>query len=669
MRSNRTRGAIVIFVRRTDFTRFTVRRPVNQPKFGVTEIRKRHSCGARKTETMNQENLGPAERIINTVLAYTDHAVHNRPGMVTADASSVVGVKWVPVTHKEEDGQKVVYQLTKSGRKTVKVKLGSLWADNTIRTEDRRKVGDYRPAGLFPEVTAWMYRQVVEVWKLDNEFSAKWASYAFAQEHKDLKVILAALMLVQSRKGDPVKDGDTIAFYDEDYRDVGEAMALVLRKDGRDLNAKMLLRIHDVLSLPQVAEINRELGFGKSARHPFLGRWTKVVEKWLEYRETNPKMFEGLVKAGFRTKVMELARRVGYKPRTNKFFETLRWKQSQSKDGRRTLAIGQEMKAAEDWNALTEEQICEKIVKEKPGFKRIVGLVPKNVGITRAIVAAAIEAKALSDKDLIIATPTLEELGLLKVQEIKERWEKAMKNADDMRAANIATRVRNKETKEKLQGAADIAVQKAVEEVVKGVRVYFMVDISGSMENAIVQAKSHVAKFLQGFPQDKVHVSVFNTSGREVPIKHSSAVGVENAFRGISAGGGTDYGAGVKVLKHHKPAADEDVLFIFVGDEEAGAFAHDVQASGLNPMAFGFVKVRNNPHYRAVQDTADQLKIPCFMIDEKTFEDPYAIPRTIRALVASTPVGKSVGNVVHQRVSLAETILNTEILKKPAWAA
>jgi hypothetical protein len=617
---------------------------------------------------MQNENLGPAERVIQSILAYVDHAYHGRPGMVVPDPSSVVGVKWTPVTHKEENGQKVVYQLTKVGRKTNKVKIGTLWADNTIRTEDRRKVGEYRPAGLFPEVVAWMYRQAVEVWRLDNEFSARWASYAFGQEHRDLKVILAVLMLVQSRKGDPVKDGDTIAFYDEDYRDVGEAMALIIRKDGKDLNPKLLLRIHDILSMPQVAEINRELGFGKSARHPFLGRWSKVVMKWLEYREANPKMFEGLVKAGFRTTVMELARRVGYKPRTNKFFETLRWKQSQAKDGRRTLAIGQAVKAAEDWSALTEEQICEKIVKEKPGFKRIVGLVPKSVGLTRAIVAAAIESGAMSDKDLIIATPTLEELGLLKVQEVKNRWDKAIKNADDMRAANIASRVKNKQTKEKLQEAADTAVQKAVEEVMKGIRVYFMVDISGSMENAIVQAKSHVSKFLQGFPQDKVHVSVFNTSGREIKVKHASAAGVDNAFRGISAGGGTDYGAGVKALKHYKPAADETVVFLFVGDEEAGSFTDDVRASGLNPSAFGFVKVRNSALYRAVQDTADELGIPCFMVDERTFEDPYAIPRTIRALIASTPVGKGQKAQI-ARISLTETILQTELLRKPAWAA
>jgi len=620
---------------------------------------------------VQNENLGPAERTIQSILSYVDHAYHGRPGIVVPDPTAVVGVKWTPVTHKEENGQKVVYQLTKVGRKTNKVKIGTLWADNTIRTEDRRKVGDYRPAGLFPEVVTWMYRQVVEVWRLDNEFSARWASYAFAQEHRDLKVVLAALMLVQSRKGDPVKDGDTVAFHDEDYRDVGEAMALIIRRDGKDLNPKLLLRIHDILSMPQVAEINRELGFGKSARHPFLGRWPKVVTKWLEHREANPNLMRGLMKAGFRTTVMELARRVGYKPIMPQFFEALRWKQSQAKDGRRTMAIGQAVKAADNWGDLNEMQICEQIIKEKPGYKRIVGLVPKSVGLTRAIVTAAIESGAMSDKDLIIATPTLEELGLLKVQEVKNRWEKAVKSADDMRAANIASRVKNKQTKEKLQEAADTAVQKAVEEVMKGIRVYFMVDISGSMEDAIVQAKSHVAKFLQAFPPDKVHISVFNTAGRELPLKHPSAAGVENAFRGISAGGGTDYGAGVRALMKYQPLPNEDTLFMFIGDEEAGPFTAAVNASGLNPMAFGFVKVRNNPHYRAVQDTADQLKIPCFLIDEKTFEDVYAIPRTIRALVASTPVGQSkttVSRTVH-RVSLVETILQTDLLAKPSFAA
>jgi len=626
---------------------------------------------------MEENSLGPAETIIQTIIQHSDHLYHGRPGIVVEDARHKVGLRWDPVTHKEEDGEKVVYRLQKVGKKNHKVKLGVLQGDGAVK--NGAVVGQYRPAGLYPEVATWLYGQVAEVWKLDNEFAARWASFAFPQEHRDLKVVLAAFMLVQSRKGDPVLDEGELAFHDDDYRNIGEAMMLLTRKDKKDLNPKLLLRIHDLLSLPGIAAINRELGFGKSARHPFYGRWPKAVQKWLRYREENPKMLEGLVKAGFRTTVVELARRTGYKPITPNFFELLRWKQKQAKDGRRVLAIGKAVKAAETWAKLTETQICEKIVAEKPNWKRIVGLVPKKVGVTRAIVSAAIEAKALSDKDLVILTPTIEDLGLMQVQDVRERWEAAVKASDDLRAANIAMNVKSKEVKNTLEEAADTAMKKAVEEVVRDIEVYVMVDVSGSMQGAIEKAKVYISQFLQGFPPERLHVSVFNTSGRHVEIKHASKAGVTNAFRGIRAGGGTDYGAGIRVLQNIKPKAGSDVLFLFVGDEEANAFTRTVQASGLNPMAFGFVKTapeggaagwRYARGYRAeaVRKTASELGIPCFMIDENTFADVYAIPRTIKAIVAATPVDTTVARPVQKRVTLVDQILKTDLLQKPTWA-
>ena len=619
---------------------------------------------------MENTSLGPAERILQTVLTYSDHAVHNRPGAVIPDTSSVVGVRWIPVVHVVEDGDKIAYEVRKVGRKQTRTRLGKIRDDGRI-FDGRRRVGVYRPAGLFPEVVAWMYSQVAEVWKLDNEFAAKWASYAYRQEHRDLKVILAAFMLVQSRKGDPVVDNGEVAFHDEDYREVGEAMLLISKKgDKSQLNPKLLLRIHDILTLPEVAKINRDLGFGRSLKHPFLGRWTKAVEKWLRYREENPKLLEGLVKAGFRTSTMELARRVGYKPSTPKFFALLRWKQVQSKDGRRSIALDQEISAAESWEGLTEAEICQAIVTTRPNYKRIVGLLPVEIGITRAIMAAAIEAGSFSNKDLIIATPTLEELGLLEVQEYRERWEKAVKAAEDTRAANIASRVRSQATKEKLEEAADNALKAAVEEVVKGLRIYMMVDISASMNDAIGVAKEYLGKFLQAFPKEQLHVSVFNTTGREIRIQHNSAAGIANAFRGVMAGGGTEYGAGIVALQKHQTKEDEDALFVFVGDEQASSFERYVRNSGLDPVAFAFLYVPGNMGHRckAVTDTATTLGIPCFNLDPQIFSDPYAVPRTLRNLIASTPVGRTSTRTVAPRVSLVDTILQTDLLSKPAWA-
>jgi len=446
-------------------------------------------------------------------------------------------------------------------------------------------------------------------------------------------------------------------------------MLLLQRRDQKDFNPKLLLRIREVLYVPGVVEMNRTLGFSKSHRNQMLGRWEKAVEKWLRYREDNVKLLKGLVKAGFRTTVMRLANMIWYKPNSEKFYEILRWKQKQSKDGRRVIAIGAEVAAAESWEGLSEREICEKIVKDKPNFKRVAGLLPKGQGLTRAIVAAAIEAGSFSNKDLLIYTPTLEELGLLQVPEIKKKWEAATKKSDDQRAANIASRVKSKETARTLQDAADTAVKKAVAEVVKGIVIYVLIDISGSMRTAIDTAKDYLARFLQGFPLEKLHVVVFSTTGRTVNIRAASRAGVEAAFRGIDAGGGTSHASGVRAIAAKKPGSDEDALFIFVGDEgEHGDFAAAVRQTGINPMAFGLIKVPGHPG-TIVTTTASRLGIPCFKIDEKVFEDPYAIPRTIRALVAATPVGRSAERVVVPRFSLVETILKTDLLQKPTWAS
>ncbi len=615
---------------------------------------------------MNQENLGPAEKIIQSVLTYTDHAVHNRPGIVTTDGRTTIGVKWDFATYKVEGEEKIAYRISKAGKKTVNTRAGVLGDDKKIR-ENRHIVGEWRDPGLFPEVVAWMYKQVADIWKLDNEFAARWASYQFSQDHRDLKVILAAFMLVQSRKGDPVLENGKIAFHDDDYRDVGEAMMLLYKKD-LSLNPKLLLRIREVLEVPQVIALNRELGFSRSAREPALGRWAKVVNKWLRYREENPKLLEGLVKAGFKQTVIALCKRSGYKPDTSKFFQTLRWKQAQAKDGRRTIAIGEAVAAAESWEGLTETQVCEKVVKEKVGWKRLVSLVPRDIGITKAIMAAAIESGSLSDKDLIIATPTIEELGLMQVQDVKIRWESAVKRSDDMRASNIASRVKSKEVKDKLEEGADNALKKATEEVMKAMRVYVFVDRSGSMQEAINAAIRMLTKLLPAFPEDKVHVAYFNTMGKEVEFKSRTAAGVAQAFRGVTGTGGTDYSAGIRALQHHKPSDDEDVIFIFVGDQEANQFSLMVPRA-LRPTAFGLVYTPGTGgNGDAVEVTARMLKLPCFRITEDTFNDTYAIPRTIKALIAATPVGQSETRVAPRRTSLAETIMKTDLLTKPVWA-
>lgn len=645
----------------------------------------------QENQDQRMENLGPAERLIQTLLTNQDHMVHNRPGVCIPDARKTIGVRWVYVTHKVEDGQKVVYELRKVGKKTQKVRMGIMDDEGVVR-DGARVVGTYRKPGLFPEVAQWMYQQVADIWQMDNEFAARWASYAFGQEHRDMKVVLAAFMLVQNRMGEPIREDGEILFHDDDYRDVGEAMILLRRKDKKDLNPKLLLRVGDLLDLDEIAEINRTLGFGRSARNPALGRYKKAVEKWLRNREQNLPMLQGLVKAGFRTSVIKLAQRVGFKPETEQFFQVLRWKQKQAKDGRRAIAIGMDVAEAESWDSLTEAEICERIVVDKPNYKRIAGLVPASVGITRAVMAAAIEAGSLSNADLIILSPTLEDLGLLEIPDIKARWKKAMQAAEDQRAANIAKRMKGKENQEALQEASDTAAKKAIEEVTRGMRIYFMVDISASMGASLERAKELLSRFVQGFPMDRIHICVFNTRAQEVTIQHASAAGVTHAFKGKSAGGGTTYGCAIDLLgSNHRPAEDEDLLLFWVGDQDpdaeggmrrygAGAgqvhasrlFTQNVQNLGLNPVGCALLEIEGGwggRRGRVVDVSCGQLGIPCFKVTTQTFEDPYNVTRTIRNLLAATPVGQvTQAAPARRRYDLVRQILDTELLQKPVWA-
>lgn len=625
-------------------------------------------------EAQRLEALGPAERTIQALVTFADHMYHGRPGMVVPAPGAAGGVQWFPVSHKvQADGVKLVSRHDKVGKKTNKVPVGTMNGDGVIKLNGR-EVGQYRSPGLFEEICAQTYQHIADVWQLDNEFAAKWASFAYKQEHRDLKVALAAFMLVQNRYGEPVMDGGKLLFRDEDYREVGEAMCLLM--GDKRFDAKMLLRIGMFLELPKIAEINRKLGFGLSLRKPFLGRWPKAVSAWLAYREANPKLLQGLVKSGQRTTVIALAQKVGYKPESPDFFKVLRWKQTQAKDGRRQIAIGAEVAAAETWNDLTEQQICERIVQTKPNYKRVVGLLPSGIGLTRAVMAACIDAGSVSDKDLIILGPTLEELGLLNIAGYKQRWEAALGRAEDQRARHVAQNMKSKELQEKTEQAADVAAAKVIEEATRGLKVYIGIDVSGSMTTSIEKAKAYLAHFLGAFPLEKTVVATFNTMAREIKIRHPSKAGVEQAFRGVGAGGGTDHGCAVRdIFRKYPPAPGEDALFIFIGDEEQyGTFQPSFANMPFMPVAFGLLHVGHG-HSRCVRDTAAGLRIPCFDIDEKMFGadgtagDVYAVTRVLRNLIESTPVGQTAFQAVRPvRKSLVQQILEVELLRKPAWA-
>lgn len=580
-----------------------------------------------------EAQLGPAEKLLDLVLSSSAHLWHNRPGIELAGT-------WQP---KPKKGQ----PLPKNAR-------------------------EVKP-GLHLAAATRLYERLLEIYRLNTELFAHFASYALKEtDWRDLKVACAALMLVQNKSGQPVKEDDgLVAFYDDDLRALGEAMLLFYeKKSARMMTPKAVLRVAQLLETEEIARLNRKAGFGDPAsKKPPLGRWKRAAQKWLAAREKNPALLQGLVKAGFKETIKAIARKCGYKPDSQAFFEALGWKQSQAKGGHRTVGLGElKLQKQERFDGLAEAEICEAIVEQSLTYKDVVGRLPKDVGLTPAIMAALLPS--LSDKDLRIMTPTLEELGLMADREVRARWEKAIETATDQRALNIAKNVRSKEVREKLEQAADVAAQKAVAEATRDVdvRVMFLIDKSGSMQGAIEQSIEALSKILAGFPPQRLHIATFDTMGTVLVPKAPSRAGVQHMLKGIKADGGTVHGAGVRAI-HRAGVTFPDssrLVVIVVGDEagEAGdQLARAFTDCGYRPSALAMlVSVAGNAaRGNSVRTCAGFMKLPFSEVNVSHFDDPYQVTRVLKALLdAPVAVGAA------PQLGWVERVMKTPLLQLPA---
>jgi hypothetical protein len=580
--------------------------------------------------TIRTEQRGPAERLLDLVLNSGAHLWHNRPGV---DRGGV----WYPATQVH----------TRTGAPRV-------------------------PPGLFVPAAVDLYGKLLEIFRLDAELAARLASYALTEtEWRDLQVACAALMLVQPRAGAPVHDDDgTVAFHDDDYRAIGEAMLLHFTSGStRMMTPKAVLRVALLLETPEISALNRRVGFADAAgAKPALGRWPSAARRWLGHRERNLPLLEGLVAAGYKETIKKLARKCGYRPHSPRFFEILGWPQRQAPAGHRRVGLdGLTLARRERFDGMSEEDICVRIVAERLSYKDVVGRLPAGLGLTPAIMVALLPS--LSDRDLRILTPTLESLGLLADEAVKARWERALATATDLRALNIARNVRGEELRDKLTGAAENAIRTAVSETVadEQVRVMFLVDKSGSMQGAIEKSKEALVRILAGFPADRLHIATFDTVGRVLRPKATTRVGITHLLDPIRAGGGTTHAAAIRAFASDgvRVPADATLIVIVVGDEggeDGSQFARSFTEYGYRPAAIALILNVERAVWRGstVRDAAVHLGLPYSEVDIEQFADPYQVTRVLKALL-DAPVPSRTAGVA----GLLDKVLATPLLTRP----
>jgi hypothetical protein len=589
-----------------------------------------------------ETQVGPAERLLDLVLNSSAHLWHNRPGV---DVSGV----WKPAPRAAK------------GKRAP------------------RAPGPKVAPGLFAPAAEVLYGKLLDIYQLNTELMAHFASYALVEtDWRDLKVAACALMLVQGRAGQPfMGDDGAVAFYEDDLRAIGEAMILHYRKASpRMMTPKAILRVAELLESPGIATLNRAASFGDAAsKRPPLGRWPSVARRWLAAREKNPAMLEGLVKAGYKETLKKIARKAGYKPESQAFFEVLGWRQKQASAGHRTLGLTDlKIERRARFDNLTEAQICERICAERLSFKDVVGRLPRGRGLTPAIMVTLLPS--LPGRDLRLLTPTLEELGLMGEPEILRKWEAAVASATDQRSLNIARNVRSKDLREKLEVASDNAARAAVAEATAeaDVHVMFLIDKSGSMQGAIHSSKEALSRILAGFPAEKLHIASFDTMGTVLRPKAPSRPAVQHMLSSILASGGTVHGSALRALRQAGVAvpAGARLAVIVVGDEDGEAgrdMARAFAENGYAPSALALlISVANNgKRGTSVRDCAREMGLPFSEVTIDQFDDPYQVPRVLRALLDS-PILAPVSPVAGAPVVLGrwlERVMATPLLSPP----
>lgn len=576
------------------------------------------------TQVASEQQRSAAERLLSSLTNFSDHLWHGRIGMVGPNG------KWTP--------------------------------------RGRNKTAPPIAPGLYEPAAVTLYRQVLDLYQMDPIYVGQLASFAMRElDWADIKVVLCAFLLVQPQ---------------DLLREVGEAMIL-LHADktvpsNRRLRPKDVLRVAQLLHAPGIVALNRQAGFGSpGAKNPPLGRFRQVVTRWLLIRERNAPLLKGLAASGYASTVRSIARYARYKPEQAEFFSVVRYGQKQAEGGHRDLAIGVKLAPVQTWEGKTEKEIVALIQKGSLSYQAAVGRIPPSVGLTRNILRAL--AGKMSDQDLVIAAPALEESGLLDADpEIQKRFDEAIKTARSHRALTVAKNVRSEKVKDQLETAAANANAKAVAEAVpdRPLRVMLLVDISGSQQGAIERTKTLLPTLIAGLSSDRVHVAAFNTAGRIVHAgvgASTSDLGMKQAkalLANLKADGGTCQWTAVDILSAAgvRKQPGEILILLVIGDEadsdsDGSRTAQSLRSAKLDPDAVGLIlNLGSYQRGASVRAVARQLRVPFNEVDVAALSDTYQIPRVLRGLL-DAPVSAS--EAAPARFGLLERISAVALLVPP----
>jgi hypothetical protein len=469
-----------------------------------------------------------------------------------------------------------------------------------------------------------------ELAEKDPLFLAHMTSYTFKKlDSKDLKVVSAFMNSLSDADGSPFSPGSE--YKKPNWRIISQAAFV-------ELDPKLALR---VLKLA-----NKKMAFGSKQNGTHFSKHLKTAaKKYLRYREANPKILEGIKKAGLGNTFKSIYRiaRVAPSPEACKI---LRWKQKPGFPG-----TGVELNASKfDFSNLTDIQIAEKIRAEKLKPQATLGALPDKLS---PVIAAAILEQCSGDQAVVL-TSMFEEQGLLKHSEVKVLYEEKIKTAKQ--ALDRVERIKQEldEGTQKILKESKAQVRK--EQVGDIGKVYLHIDISGSMQQSIDIAKNKgaiLAECVQN-PQENFFWGVFNSQAWELKKPGNFT---RDAFAamlyGVRADGSTNC---LALWKRARELNVDTDFFITDGQHTDGNLIAMLQR--LKTEGFGYPKnvviIKCGQYMTNLEDAFKAVGIPVAVIDEKQLSESALVTQAIKSAARGG-------------VKLVDDILATPLLSLPRW--
>jgi len=464
----------------------------------------------------------------------------------------------------------------------------------------------------------------------DPLFLAHFTSYAIRKlDSKDIKVVLTYLNSLSDADGTPFYPG--AEFSKPNWRRVSQAAL-------QQLDPKLALRV--------VALANRKMKVGTKAEASHFSTSLKTaLKKYLRYREANPKVLQGIQKAGLSKTVRNLYREARIAPNVEAV-KTLRWKQKPGYPGHGvTLADGV------SFQGLSDLQIAEKIRKDGLSPQVVLGSLPDKIS---PVIAAAILENSTGDQTVVL-TSMFEDQGLLKNAAVQKVY--AAKIATAKSALDRVDRMKAEMHEEVKVLLKNTRSEKRKEELGDFGKVFIHIDKSGSMHQGIEVAKDRgalLAEFVKN-PEENFNWGLFNEEGHPLP---RPAKFTKDAFMAAlynqRAGGGTNIMALYEASRKFGTTTD-----IFITDQEqtAGAiegFIDRAREKGYSDPRMVIVVHVGNSRQRLVEEGFQRRNIPVVRLDPDQLVESALVTQAVRAAFKGA-------------TALIDEIMETPLLELPSW--